>query len=66
MFSAIIADLLDQAVEELNKKKLSEWLVSAYCKICEYFEEYEETGKLDLERLAEELYHLLEETRDEK
>jgi len=65
MFSAIIADLLDQAVEELSKKKINEWLISAYCKICEYFEKYEEMGNLDLEQLAEELYHLLEKIKDE-
>jgi hypothetical protein len=65
MFSAIIADLLDQATEDLSKKKLCEWLVSAYCKICEYFEKYEETGNLDLEQLAEELYSLLEEVKEE-
>jgi predicted ArsR family transcriptional regulator len=65
MFSAIIVDLLDQATEDLNKKKLNEWLVSAYRKICEYFERYEETGELDLEQLAEELYSLLEEMKEE-
>jgi len=64
MFSVIIADLLDQATEELNKKKINEWLVSAYCKICEFFEKYEETGKLDLEELAEELYGLLEDIKE--
>jgi hypothetical protein len=65
MFSVIIADLLDQATEDLSKKKINEWLISAYCKICEHFEGYEETGKLDLERLAEELYGLLEEMKGE-
>jgi hypothetical protein len=64
MFSVIIADLLDQATEELSKKKLNEWLISAYCKICEHFAGYEETGKLDLEQLAEELYDLLEDIKD--
>ncbi len=64
MFSVIIADLLDQATEDLSKKKLCEWLVSAYCKICEHFEGYEETGELDLEQLAEELYTLLEDMKD--
>jgi hypothetical protein len=65
MFSAIIADLLDQATDDLSKKKLNEWLISAYCKICEHFEGYEETGKLDLEQLAEELYDLLEDMKGE-
>jgi hypothetical protein len=65
MFSVIIADLLEQAVEELNKKELNEWLIKAYCKICEFFEKYEETGVLDLEGLAEELYSLLEEVKEE-
>jgi len=64
MFSIIIADLLDQATEDLSKKKLGEWLISAYCKICEHFEGYEETGELDLEQLAEELYTLLEDMKD--
>jgi hypothetical protein len=64
MFSAIIADLLDQATEDLSKKKLNEWLIIAYCKICEHFAEYEETGELDLELLAEELYALLEDIKD--
>ena len=64
MFSVIIADLLEQAIEELSKKKLNEWLISAYCKICEHFEEYEETGELDLEQLAEDLYDLLEYIKD--
>ena len=63
MFSVIIADLLDQATDDLSKKKLNEWLISAYCKICEHFEGYEETGKLDLEQLAEELYDLLEDMK---
>ncbi|MCI4463602.1 MAG: hypothetical protein JHC30_05465 [Caldisericum sp.] len=65
MFSAIIADLLDQATDDLSKKKLGEWLVRAYCKICEHFEGYEETEKLDLEQLAEELYDLLEDMKGE-
>lgn len=64
MFSGIIADLLDQATEDLSKKKLNEWLIIAYCKICEHFADYEETGDLDLEQLAEELYDLLEDMKD--
>ena len=64
MFSVIIADLLDQATKELSKKKLNEWLISAYCKICEHFAGYEENGVLDLEQLAEELYDLLEDIKD--
>jgi len=64
MFSVIIADLLDQATEELSKKKLNEWLISAYCMICEHFAGYEENGVLDLEQLAEELYDLLEDIKD--
>ena len=64
MFSVIIADLLDQAVEDLSKKNLNEWLIIAYCKICEHFAGYEETGELDLEQLAEELYDLLEDMKD--
>jgi len=66
MFSVIIADLLDQAFEEVSKKKLGEWLISAYCKICEHFERYEETGELNLEKLAEDLYSLLEEMKSDK
>jgi hypothetical protein len=61
----IIADLLDQAIDDLSRKKLEKWLISAYCKICEHLQKYEESGRLDLEQLAEELYDLIEEMKDE-